>query len=319
MATQVTTADPTERDAGRGAITGTWKYSTYADPTPPRSLGVSPAHLRGSFPPGKAPIKAKPANIPIVVPDTTDDWATWGGTREIPGWQRLGDTVTDDAVSYAEFGDQPTGSTLNGSPSHVAPPGPPNKMPSAFGYDAHNAYQVTSGTQIEHALTEGDYWRSQDHGAVAGRYRATGESDWTVNETLATTYAVAGPAPSIATQRGSNGLHINNPEGQPGHGEIPRIQRFGNWARRFGNPLRTHNTHTLRQRTPWAWPDQPAPVGDPFGSPFDRGTVLVNTGTTVPERLSTPQQWDQSVLDMPLNAGMPSEDDNLGGDYGGGW
>lgn len=319
MATQITTADPTERQAARGAITGTWKYSTYADPTPPRSLGVSPAHLRGSFPPGKAPIKARPANIPIVVPDSTDDWASWGGgTREIPGWQRLGNTVTDDNLAYAELGDQPPGSVTTGSPGHRAPPGPPLRLPTAFGYDAHNAYQVTSGAPIEAAEVEGDYWRSQDHGAVAGRLAGPSYAQFDANNTLATTYAKAGPAPSLTVARGSNGLALNNPQGQPGHGDIPRIQRFGNWRRRFGNPTRTHNTHTLRQRTPWAWTTVDPPANDPFGSPFDRGTVVVNTGTTVPERMQTPQQWDQSVLDMPLNAGMPTEDD-LGGDFGGGF
>jgi hypothetical protein len=316
MATQVTAADPTERQAGRGAITGSWKYTTYADPTPPRSLGVSPAHLRGSYPPGKAPVKARPANIPIVVPDSTDEWATWGSAREIPGWQRLGDTVTDDNPEYAELGDQPPGSTTTGSPGRKAPPGPPLRLPTRLGMDAHNAYAATSGASIEAASIEGNYWRSQDRGAVAGRAAGPSYAQFDPNDTVATTYAKAGPAPSLTVARGGNGLALNNPEGQPGH-DTPRVQRFPSWRRRFGNPLRTHNTHTLRQRTPWAWADIPPLANDPFGSPFDRGTTLVSTGTTVPERLSTPQQWDQVALDMPLNAGVATEDD--GGDFGGGF
>lgn len=319
-----TVTDPAALEGARGAVSGHWKFATYTDPTPPQSLPVNPAHLRGSFPPGKAPIKARPGNVPIVVIDNADDWAGWGSPGQAGGWQRLGNTPTDDHPAYLENPPAPPGTPTRGaSPSPRSPAGPPARLLAGLGFDAHDAYQVSSGVGFPAALAEADAARRVDLGAVAGRARGPSETHDT-NRTVLTGWPLAGGPgyqPGVALARGGNALPFNNPEGFLGH-TTPRMQRFSNTAINFGPALRTHHGHTLRPHTPWAHTTTTVSPHDPYGSPFDAAMVLVNTGTTSPERMVTPTNWDQTIVDTPGGGNIPSSEDSngyYGGAYGGDW
>jgi hypothetical protein len=301
-----------------GATSGAWKRWTYTDPTPARSLGVNPQHLRGTLPPGRAPIMASKQNIPIVVVDNEDDWGAWNSRGQIPGWQRLGDDPNEADVAYSVDKVR----AQNPGTGHRAPPEKKKTQlrEAQLGYAVHDQYQVSSGGSVATQAAEGNAYRSRDHGAVAGKARGPGEPcyDTNVNAVqLQPKAGSAGYAPGIALGRGSNGLPLNNPEGIPGH-DTPRDQRFQGIARRFGVPNRLHNTHTLYPDRAWTAAPQTLDPNDLFGSPYDSGATTTHGGGRTPERYNQTGMWDEVPVDMPLSVDYAgaTEDDAPSG-YGG--
>lgn len=288
------------------ATSGAWKETRYFVPESPQSAPVDPAHLHGTLPEGRAPIKGPIQDVPLVTLD--DTWADFDFDGERAGWER--------------YGNEPAGSeiTLDRKPVPPAdtPARPPNGPPphrwrhtiATRTWAAHNANNYSSGVPLETAVLEGGWNRSRDLGAVAGRARALAEQEHPNNVNAPNTSPLAGHNPSVGIARGSNGLTLNNPEGIPGH-QTPTLQRFN--QRKYPQPWRTHEQHALRDARAWQSGPQTTMPGDLYGSPFDSDQVDWNTGTTVPEVRTQPDMWDAVPRGMPLDiAPEPA-------DFGGGF